>query len=357
MTADREAGPALVLPFHAHALPAELVDIAPAAVLERWCAVDRSSQDPHLVAVPHDDGTGWSGAALLTARPGTTYAKIVDVVGDLPAVLVAVLEHARERGLVQLKWEGWSVAPEAAADAGFAPLRAPVVGDNGLSSAYVRWLEGAVVAEPAYRRQSEHFTCAAVVALTAQVQTGAIAEAEVDRAAELTLWRRATNFAACEPVGLGVAVRRTWPDAPVVVCLDTERPVLLESYAEPERQWRAVLQQASRGEAAATGVPIEGLRLEIPELRQALAGGEHVLLVLSLAQMLGYEVPHWVLCHAAVDGAVVIEDPWVDEPRGETWVDAHLLPVPDAALAAMSALGQDGYRGAVRIGRPRWGMG
>lgn len=342
-----------VHPFRAHALPSELVEIAPSAVLERWCAVDRTSQAPHLVAVPDDDGTGWAGAALLTARPGTAYAKIVDAVGDLPAVVAAVLDHARAQGVVQLKWEGWSVSPEAAAEAGFAPLRAPEAGDSGLRAGYVRWLEGAVVAEPAYRRQSEHFTCAAVAALTAQVQAGAIAETEVDVAAELTLWRRATNFAACEPVGLGVAVRSIWPDSPVVVCLDTERSVLLESYAEPEQRWRAVLQRASRAEAAAAGVPIQGRRLEIPALRDALAAGEHVLLLLSLAQMLGYEVPHWVLCHAAVPGAVVIEDPWVDEPRGETWVDAHLLPVPDASLAAMSALGEDGYRGAVRIGRSR----
>lgn len=359
VSADREVAPAraLALPYEAHALPTALEEIAPAEVLERWCAVDRSAQTPQLVAMPDDGGgfAGWRGAALLTARPGASYVKIVDAVGDVPAVAAAVLEHARARGLVQVKWEGWTVTPAQAADAGFTPLRAPdstSEDTGGLDSGYVCWLDGAAVAEPPYYRQSTHFTCAAVAALTAQVHVGAIATTDVNRAAELTLWRRATNFAACEPVGLGVALQRTWPGTEIIICLDTDQPVLLESYSEPEQQWRAMLQHASRAEAMEAEVPIDARRLEIPALRAALDAGEHVLMVLSLATMLGYEVPHWVLCHGTVPGAVVIEDPWIDEPRGETWVDTHLLPVPDASLKAMSALGEDGYRGAVRIGSP-----
>ncbi|GAA1446373.1 peptidase C39 family protein [Nocardiopsis tropica] len=348
-----------VLPFDPAARPAQLERIAPGPVLERWEAVDRSNHEPRIVAVPDAAGEGWAGAALVTARPQAAYTKIVDAVGDVPAAVEAVLAHARDRGLVQVKWEGWTADAADAAALGFTPMEAPRGTADGVArppAGYVRWLDGDGggdgTAEPPYHRQSTNFTCGAVVALVAQVQAGAVPRDSLDRTAELTLWRGATNFPACEPVGLGVAVRRTWPASPVTVFLDTDRPVLLDSYTEAEQEWRALLQQASRTDAARAGVPVDPHRLTLPELRGAIDRGDRVLLLLSLAAMLGFDVPHWVLCHGAVPGAVVIEDPWTNDTTGDTWVDAHLLPVPDAALDAMAAVERGGHRGAVVIGAP-----
>ncbi|MEU3720750.1 peptidase C39 family protein [Streptomyces californicus] len=361
------------------AWPDELRRIARPEVLERWGAVDRAPHAPRLVAVPGDGG--WAAAALVTARPGTAYAKIVDAVGDVPAAARAVVAYAEEQGLVQVVWEGWTVSGEEAAAAGFAPLRPPLPGGTdepaGPRTGYVRWTAGEGVAEPAYYRQSTHFSCGAVTALLAQVRAGVVRPESLDREAELTLWRDATNFPACEPVGLGVAVRRRWPSSSVEVFLDTEEPVLLDHLDGDEREWRAVLQRASRADADRLGVPVHGRRLSLAELREAVTGSgtagareafagretaeareavagpgrcRHVLLLVSLATMQGFDVPHWVLCHGAVPGAVVVEDPWFNTGAGETWVDAHLLPVPDASLDAMSLLGGEvRVRGAVLI--------
>ncbi|WP_031053577.1 peptidase C39 family protein [Streptomyces sp. NRRL F-5702] len=366
------------------AWPEELRRIARPEVLERWGAVDRAPHAPRLVAVPGDGG--WAAAALVTARPGTAYAKIVDAVGDVPAAARAVVAYAEEQGLVQVVWEGWTVSGEEAAAAGFTPLRPPLPGGTdepaGPRTGYVRWTAGEGVAEPAYYRQSTHFSCGAVTALLAQVRAGVVRPESLDREAELTLWRDATNFPACEPVGLGVAVRRRWPSSSVEVFLDTEEPVLLDHLDGDEREWRAVLQRASRADADRLGVPVHGRRLSLAELREAVAGSgtagareaggreafagreaaeareavaglgrcRHVLLLVSLATMQGFDVPHWVLCHGAVPGAVVVEDPWFNTGAGETWVDAHLLPVPDASLDAMSLLGGEvRVRGAVLI--------
>ncbi|WP_411097099.1 peptidase C39 family protein [Streptomyces sp. 020-2-3H-GM] len=349
------------------AWPEELRRIARPEVLERWGAVDRAPHAPRLVAVPGDGG--WAAAALVTARPGTAYAKIVDAVGDVPAAARAVVAYAEEQGLVQVVWEGWTVSGEEAAAAGFAPLRPPLPGGTdepaGPRTGYVRWTAGEGVAEPAYYRQSTHFSCGAVTALLAQVRAGVVLPESLDREAELTLWRDATNFPACEPVGLGVAVRRRWPSSSVEVFLDTEEPVLLDQVDGDEREWRAVLQRASRADADRLGVPVHGRRLSLAELREAVAGSgtaeareavagpgrcRHVLLLVSLATMQGFDVPHWVLCHGAVPGAVVVEDPWFNTAAGETWVDAHLLPVADASLDAMSLLGGEvRVRGAVLI--------
>jgi hypothetical protein len=346
----------IVVPFDSAACPPQLARVATARVLERWSAVDRSSHSPRVVAVTDGACEEWTGAALVTARPGTAYLKIVDAVGDVPSAVAAVVDQAREQGLAQVKWEGWTASGAQARAAGFTAMDSPrgCAPDQGQPPAgHVLWLEATRVSEPPYYRQSTNFTCGAVVALIAQAGSGAVAREALDRLAELTLWREATNFPACEPVGLGVAVRRAWPDSPVTVVLDVDRPVLLDSYSEDEGAWRAVLQRASRSEAARSGVAVDARRLALGDVRSAVARGEHVLLLVSLSAMQGFDVPHWVLCHGAVPGATVIEDPWTNAATGDTWVDAHLLPVPDTALEAMAAVESDGFRGAVHIGGPR----
>ncbi|MFI6697505.1 peptidase C39 family protein [Streptomyces sp. NPDC050509] len=347
-----------VVPFEPDTLPAPLRRLGPHDVLERWRAVDRSAHAPHLVAVPGHDGEDWAAAALVTARPDTAYLKIVDAVGDVPAAVGAVVSSALHRGLAQVKWEGWTASAEMAAGAGFAPLGVPLAraeDAGGPASGYVRWLCDGAVTEPPYYGQTTHFTCGAVTALVAQAHAGTLPRESLDRTAELTLWRDATNFPACEPVGLGVAVRRAWPSSPVTIFLDVDRPVLLDHLTESEREWRAVLQRVSRRSAGETGVPIDARHLPMTAIRSAIGRRERVLLLVSLAGMQGFDVPHWVLCHGAVPGAVVIEDPWANAATGDTWVDAHLLPVPDASLDAMSLISSDRFRGAVVIGSPERG--
>ncbi|NNN29449.1 acetyltransferase [Streptomyces sp. S3(2020)] len=343
----------VVVPFERASTPLLLRRHGLHEVPERWHAVDRSAHAPVLVAVPGEDGEQWIAAALVTARPGTAYLKIVDAVGDVPAAAAAVIAHAREQRLAQVKWEGWTASPEEAAAAGFTALDPPLAQSDGASgppAGYVRWLGGGVVERPPYYGQSTHFTCGAVTALVAQTHAGILVGEDLDRQAELTLWREATNFPACEPVGLGVAVRRRWPSSHVTVHLDTDRPVLLDHLDEKEQDWRAVLQRSSRAHADRIGVSVDPRRLALPTVRDLIGRGQHVLLLLSLAEMQGFDVPHWVLCHGAVEGAVVIDDPWAQAAAGDTWVDAHLLPVPEARLDAMSTMASDGFRGAVSIG-------
>ncbi|MFF2139073.1 peptidase C39 family protein [Streptomyces sp. NPDC058193] len=347
----------IVVPYEPDAPPAPLGRLGHPEAAERWRAVDRSAHAPRIVAVPAGDGDGWTAAALVTSRPRTSYLKIVDALGDVPAAVGAVVAYARGQGLAQVKWEGWTAGPEDAAAAGFTALRpplAPVEDADGPSTGYVRWLSGGEVSEPPYYGQSTHFTCGAVTALVAQAHAGALERGEFDRGAELRLWRDATNFPACEPVGLGLAVRRAWPSSPVTVHLDVDRPVLLDHYPEGEQEWRALLQRASREDAGLTGLPVDPAHLSLAAVRRAVGREEHVLLLISLAGMQGFDVPHWVLCHGAVPGALVIEDPWAHATAGDTWVDAHLLPVPDASLDEMSTLSDDRFRGAVTIGRPAW---
>lgn len=345
----RPAPRALVLDYDPAVRVDALEEIATGDVLARWRSVDRSAHCPRIVAVLESDGHGWVGAALVTARPHTAYLKIVDVVGDIPTVTAEVLAYARRSQVVQVKWEGWT-AGDAPLTAGFTQMSSPVgEGTCGPEKGYVRWMHEVTVSEPRHYRQTTHFTCGAVAALTALAHTGAIESESIDRSAELLLWRDATNFPACEPVGLAVAIHRRWKTADVSVSLDTTDPVIVDSYPEGERAWRAVLQHASREEARELGVPIDGERISLRDIRDAVDAGDRILLLITLEAMLGAGAPHWVLCHGVVPGAVLIQDSWVDGGVGETWVDTHLLPVLDAELDEMSLMEAGRYRGVVRI--------
>ncbi|WP_460797075.1 peptidase C39 family protein [Microbacterium sp. GXF0217] len=338
-----------VFPYDPEALPAVPI---PREVADRWLSADRSSRSPEILAAIDEDGAA-VGFALITARSGCAYLKIVDAVGDVRAVLDVAAQLARSRGLVQLKWEGWTATPQDAETAGFAVLTAPSenrVEDGEPERGYVRWLVDAEVTEPQYYRQTETFTCGAVVALMAQAIAGRVDSSDLNRAAELSLWRAATNFPSCDPVGLAVAVRNRWPEEYVGVALDVDRPLMIGHLSSSEQQWRAELQRVSRAEAAALELDVSAERMPLSAVRATVAARRSALLLLSLDLMQGFDVPHWVLCHGEVPGALVIEDPWTGPGTGDTWVDAHLLPVADRSLDAMAAIEEDRCRAVVVVG-------
>jgi len=73
--------------------------------------------------------------------------------------------------------------------------------------------------------------------------------------------------------------------------------------------------------------------------------------LVSLDKMLGFDVPHWVLCHGVTGTAknpvLVIEDSWVNQSSSESWVDATCLPVVPEELDVMSVLESQRYRAAL----------
>lgn len=347
----------LSLPSERGHLPPDLQPLLAGGTLERW--ISRAGGAPRAqILATRGAADGASGAALLLQRPGTAQVKVADVVGDLRAVTSAVLEHARELVTVAVKWEAWSADPPDGF--GFAPLRPPRAEQAVPPAGYVCWMTGdGARYEPEHYRQSESFTCGAVAALQARAgvghrfgagcQDGSDGDFSIDRAAELTLWRDATHVTACEPVGLGLAMRRRWPELGLRVHLDTAEPVMLEHLKGPERAWRALLQQEFRTEAERSGLLLESAPLSLEEIRRGVERGEQFLLLVSLQEMLGVEVPHWVLCHGAVPGALLVEEPWVAAEAGESWVDCHLLALEEDALERMTRIGPQGYRGAIRV--------
>ncbi|MGY5764724.1 peptidase C39 family protein [Brachybacterium sp. DNPG3] len=262
-------------------------------------------------------------SARISARPRTASWSVEELEGSgsAPAgtVLDALLAVARAEGAARVVHDG-----------------------------AMHWLiPGPAAPAPPHRRQCAPFSCGAAAALMALADDEP-ADEEASRAAELRLWQQATNHPSIEPYGLAVALRRAHPQLPLEIRLDVERPVMLEHLAADEAAWRQLLQLAFREDARALGIPAPRERLTIAELREALETGRQVLLLISLQEWMGVEVPHWVLCREALDGVILVEDPWVDE--GADPAASHLLPIADADLDVLASLHDDGYRGAVIVG-------
>lgn len=297
-------------------------------------------------------------AVLTTGRPATAATTLVDpwwTDEDAAAALIGhLVERARDRGDVAVKWRTASELPPLAVASGFDPLRAPdgAVGTENVRGA-VRWLEPIVHAEPGYYAQTTMFTCGAVASLMGAGLRGAdgFRAADDDRDRELAFWRRASNFPACEPFGLAVATAEHLGTSALEVALDTDGPVLVEDYSGFDLSFRTELQHESRRRAAELGIAVTGERVAIADVARRVAGGELALLLIDEEPMHGEHGPHWVLAHAS-DGEdiVVIEDPWINRDTGETWVDTHELPVRSADLDRLVRWSDAGYRGVVFVG-------
>ncbi|WP_341577764.1 peptidase C39 family protein [Microbacterium schleiferi] len=321
--------------------------------------IERAGYRPTVHTLGH--GSGILAAALTSGRPATAATKIIDLwtSPDAPddaadRLITRVITAAAERGDAAVKWEvsEGAAAPESASAHGFTPLRAPwgAVGTEG-ANGLVRWLVPIEHAEPGYYGQTTLFTCGAVAGLIAAERFGSpgfAGQSVSDRDLEIDFWRRASNYPACEPIGLAVTVQEhVGPRGAVEVTLDHPGPVLLEEFAGFDYDFRAELQQESRKRAADLGIPIGTARIAMTEVAARVAAGEQALLLIDEAPMHADPGPHWIVAHAAAGPYVIVEDPWVNTATGETWVDTHDLPIHVDDLERLVAWGPDGYRGVI----------
>lgn len=321
----------------------------------RWL-VARNHYEPTLRVVWHDDAP--VAAIMTSARPATAATKIVDSwwaeghEAEARVVLAAVIDASRARADAAIKWEigAGLTLPTFAADAGFAPMSRPwsAKGTEELSGA-VLWLEDVPHPETGYYAQTTMYTCGAVAALIAMDVRGhsGFSGAPADRRLELSFWRAAANFPACEPVGLGVAVGDVLSAGGVEVFSDVDGPVLLEGFEGFEYDFRAELQRESVLHAAEIGVGVSRRTLSVVEIARRVAEGAIALLLIDEEPMHGESGPHWIVAHATAGDLVLVEDPWIGTDLGETWVDAHDLPIRLDQIDRMVTWGQERLRGVI----------
>ncbi|QYH35237.1 peptidase C39 family protein [Salinibacterium sp. M195] len=344
-------------------LPAHLIEALGTERAAEWQR-DRTPYNPRVWML--DSPTG-SAATLTSGRPNTRYTKLVDLWADSDAAAQALLgtliEASAERGDAALKWQLPldSDLPAFAVDLGFTALRDPISSADGTQGVrgFVLWHGGWSHEQLRYYGQTTLFTCGAVAAMTALSHLGlepfADTEDEDARERELAFWRSATNFPACEPLGLAVAVHDVIAQSASAIRLelhlDTTAPTLLETYEGEERIFREQLQEQSRAEAVSRGIQQHTAPLSIEQITERVASGELAILLIEEEPMHDASTPHWVVAHAVDGDTVLLNDPWITAEQGETWVDSHDLPVSIAVLDQMVAFGDPTYRGVIFVAR------
>lgn len=335
-----------------------LADLLGPQTAARW-GISREPYCPRVLL--STDGRGIAAAALLTNRPATAAVKIVDLWSRDETVVAGMLDRvvalARQQDAVVVKWElhGDAELPAAAVAHGFVPMRPAGQPADVQVRGFARWLTTIDHHEPRYYAQSTDFTCGAVAALIAAELVGrpGFVGDGGDRRLEIDFWRSASNFPACEPVGLAVAVRKYLADGrQVEVALHPDIPALLEEFEGFEREFRVELQDDSRQQATNLGIPIRDERVDIAEIARRIVADDIALLLINQLPMHGQDEPHWITAHAS-DGQslVIVADPWIDQPGGETWVDGHDLPIRCAELDRMVRWGAENQRGVIFLAR------
>lgn len=369
--------------------PTELTVADAADRLALW-TIERDHWSPRTVTVTDASGTVLA-TALTAGRPHTAYRKIVDLfvstaAGEHAAAAAqAALEAARHDRVatddaaqpepIVIRFEEHpaqapltAVVRSALEAVGFTHDADPlpsVPSTRPADPAYTRswslWLGAAPTHAVPYYGQTTDVTCGAVTSLMMfeEHNLGDFGDNGTDNhTVELDFWRRATNMPACEPVGLAVTtaeemLTRTGDAArkPRVI-LSAEGPVLLEWYTDfYERKLRVQLQEESLRTAETLGLEVERRWASTEEIRDLVAAGNDVFLLIALEPLIQDAAPHWVLAHDVIGDSIVISDPWVEQEHGESWVDTSALPIPLAGIDLITRWGDPAYRGIIVVPR------
>jgi ribosomal protein S18 acetylase RimI-like enzyme len=203
-----------------------------------------------------------------------------------------------------------------------------------------------------YVQQSVDFTCGpcCLMMALAHFQPGF----PLDEVTEIRLWREATTVfmlsgpGGCEPFGLAVTAFERGLSAEIIV--SHQGALFLQSVRSQEKRRVMELTQADfRASAERYGIPVDYRLFTLDDIRAAIAAGNLVVVLVSGYLMFGKKVPHWVLVVGDDGQHLVVHDPWVEDERGETRIDAAAIPVPHHIFFGMARFG--GMRAAVILGK------
>lgn len=319
-----------------------------------------------LVAV---EGRRIAGYAIVLFRKGSGVARLYsiaaapDFVGQgvgrllLEAAEDAAFEHDRMMLRLEVR-EDNARAISIYGRAGYRYIgREPDYYEDGATALrYEKTLRGDVPAAttvPFYQQTSD-FTCGPCCLMMAMAHF--TPPFVPDPVMEIRLWREATTVfmmsgpGGCEPFGLAVAGHENGLSAEIYVSF--YGALFLQSVRSAEKRRVMELAQVDfRRRAEQYGIPVNHRAFALDDMRAALAAGRLVLVLVSGFLMFGKKVPHWILAIGDDGDHILIHDPWVEDEREETTLDAANIPVPYDIFMNMAQFGRDGLRAAIILGK------
>ena len=189
--------------------------------------------------------------------------------------------------------------------------------------------------EHEHYRQTTEFTCGPVSLLNAMHRLHP--QVTANRVDELHIWREATIAMACEPYGLALSAMKRGEQPRIIV--SKTGPVLNPADGAMGMLDAAMsldVQEHFATQAHAAGIPVEVMPFTAADVVKRLDGGRVALVLIDEHVMHGEICPHWVTVTGMLaDGTLLVDDPWIDEPYGETLVDAYQLPIRQADFDLM----------------------
>ncbi|MDF1764434.1 MAG: peptidase C39 family protein, partial [Oleibacter sp.] len=169
---------------------------------------------------------------------------------------------------------------------------------------------------------------------------------------ELDIWREATTIylttghGGCSPQGLALAALNR--QCSVQLWLSDRAVPFLEGVRNAhKREVLALVSNTFQQRCDEQGIDTLVMPLQLAMLREALAEGKRILLLISTYRLNRNKAPHWVWLVAMDDDFAYINDPDVDEDQTQVDTDNIYVPVGLEQLAAMIQYGRRRYTAAV----------
>jgi hypothetical protein len=115
----------------------------------------------------------------------------------------------------------------------------------------------------------------------------------------------------------------------------------------------ALVQEDMREQLQGLGVVIHHEELDPQQLRAHFLAGAIPLALLSSWQIYEAKVPHWVVISGFDDHFVFVNDPFVDEEKGETELDSINMPIANDTFHHIARYGRRALRAIVLVSKPQ----
>lgn len=216
------------------------------------------------------------------------------------------------------------------------------------------------LARVAYYSQSLEFTCGPAALLMAMHAVDP--DVEVDRPAELRLWRESTTIymtsghGGCSPLGLAVAAAHR--GFGVEVWLSQKEPLFVNSVrSDKKKEVIGLVEEDFRLEAEERDIPINYRPLSVRRMREEFEEGGIPVVLISSYRFDREKTPHWVVVTGFDDKYVYLHDPYIDPDQEKSATDCMQIPVPLSDFERMARYGRSQQKAALVIGRRRRGEG
>ena len=321
------------------------------------------------VTLVAEDGDGLAGYCIILLRKGTGVARLYSIAaapgrigtGVGRQLLDAAESAAFERDRLLLRLE---VREDNSRAIGIYEARhyrrigreSDYYEDGSPALRYEKTLRGDVPIQTSvpFYAQTADFTCGPCCLMMAKAYFEG--DFRPDPVMEIRLWREATTVfmmsgpGGCEPHGLAVAAYEHGLAPEILVSF--HGALFLQSVRSQEKRRVMELAQVDfRSRAEGYGIPVTYRAFTIDDIRDAIADGRPVIVLLSGFLMFGKKVPHWVLAIGDDGSHIMIHDPWIEDEHDETMADAANIPVPYDIFMSMAQFGKDALRAAVILGK------